>query len=78
MVGVVPQLAAELLRRVRNRCKPPKQSVSLAIQQSAPHSPDHHRLLTVAEPSTTSNSPDLSGMNRRLPLMTGQYVDTCL
>ena len=63
---------------VRTSCKSPKQSVSLVIQQSVPHRPDHHRLLTVPACPTTSNFPDPSGMNRRPSLITNQGIDKCL
>ena len=52
--------------------------MSLVIQQSVPHRPDHHRLRTVAAPPTTLELPELSSMSRRLPLMTGQGIDKCL
>ena len=80
MVIAVAQLRS-CFAAVRTRCKSPKQSPSPLAQQPVPHSPDHHRLRTF--PGVLGHLEllellELSGMNRRPPLMTGQGIDRCL
>ena len=77
MVIVVAQLRS-CFAAVRTRCKSPKQFPSSLIQQAVPHSPDHHRLRAVPGVPGHLELLELSGMNRRLPLMTGQGIDICL